>query len=112
MRGLRGQTVRSPVSSRNWVRSVCPQILFPRRKTMRKDQSLIVLVALTTLNVALAQDAKAPSPNGASNEQTTIGQVQIEQYLMDRSEEIAMARTAAPESVSRDAEVMVFGRHG
>jgi len=84
---------------------------------MRKIQIFMLtlvlgMACLGTVTLALAQDAKATSPNGASIEQTTIGQVQIEQYLMDHSEEIAMARTAAPESVSRDAEVMVFGRHG
>ncbi len=36
----------------------------------------------------------------------------IEQYLMDRTAEIALARSAAPESISRDAEVLVLGRHG
>ena len=36
----------------------------------------------------------------------------VEQYLMDRTAEIALARTAAPESISRDAEVWVMGRHG
>jgi hypothetical protein len=36
----------------------------------------------------------------------------VEQYLMDRAAEIALARSAAPESISRDAEVMVMGRHG
>jgi hypothetical protein len=37
----------------------------------------------------------------------------IEQYLMtDRDAEIALARSAAPESISRDAEVVVLGRHG
>ena len=36
----------------------------------------------------------------------------VEQYLMDRDAEIALARSAAPESVSRDAEVLVLGRHG
>jgi hypothetical protein len=37
----------------------------------------------------------------------------IDQYLMtDRNTEIAFARTAAPESISRDAEVLVLGRHG
>src|ERR1700688_4528968 len=37
----------------------------------------------------------------------------IAQYLMtDRNTEIAFARTAAPESISRDAEVLVLGRHG
>jgi hypothetical protein len=51
---------------------------------------------------AMAQDAKAPYPNMAP----------IEQYLMDRTAEIALARSAAPESISRDAEVLVLGRHG
>jgi hypothetical protein len=52
---------------------------------------------------AMAQDAKAAYPSMAP----------VEQYLMaDRNEEIALARSAAPESVSRDATVMVLGRHG
>jgi hypothetical protein len=37
----------------------------------------------------------------------------IDQYLMaDRAAEIALARSAAPESISRDAEVMILGRYG
>src|SRR5579864_1162128 len=37
----------------------------------------------------------------------------LEQYLMaDRNSEIALARSAAPESISGDAKVMVLGRHG
>src|SRR3984957_5214951 len=31
---------------------------------------------------------------------------------MDRDAEIALARSAAPDSISRDAEVLVLGRHG
>ena len=34
----------------------------------------------------------------------------IEQYRMDRDAEIAMARTAAPPSISRDAEILVLGQ--
>ena len=51
---------------------------------------------------AIAQNAQTPYPNMAS----------VEQYLMERGSEIALARSAAPESISRDAEVMVLGRHG
>lgn len=37
----------------------------------------------------------------------------LDQYLMpDRQEEINLARSAAPDSISRDAEVLVLGRHG
>ena len=51
---------------------------------------------------AIAQDVKTPSLNMSS----------IEQYLMDRDSEVALARSAAPESISRDAKIMVLGRHG
>jgi hypothetical protein len=37
----------------------------------------------------------------------------LDQYLIaDRNAEIALARTAAPASISRDAKVMVLGSHG
>jgi hypothetical protein len=47
-----------------------------------------------------AQDAKSPYPSMAP----------IAQYRMDRDAEIALARTAAPASISRDAEVVVLGQ--
>ena len=64
--------------------------------------SFALAVALGATGQAHAQDAKAPYPNMAP----------VDQYLMERNAEIALARSAAPESVSRDAEVMVLGRHG
>src|SRR5208283_2923342 len=36
----------------------------------------------------------------------------LDQYLMAPDDEIALARSAAPESLSRDAEVMVLGKQG
>jgi hypothetical protein len=52
---------------------------------------------------AQAQNVKTPYPQMAP----------LEQYLMaDRDAEIAMARSAAPEAISRDAKVLVLGRHG
>jgi hypothetical protein len=36
----------------------------------------------------------------------------LEQYLMPRDAEIALARSAGPESITRDAEVLVFGARG
>src|SRR5438034_1157286 len=52
---------------------------------------------------ARAQDAKAPYPAMAP----------LEQYLIpDRNAEMALARSAASESISHDAEVLVLGRHG
>lgn len=48
------------------------------------------------------QDNKTPYPKMAS----------LDQYLMDRDAEIAMARSAAPPSIAKDATVMVLGKHG
>jgi hypothetical protein len=36
----------------------------------------------------------------------------IDQYLMEKNAEILLARTAAPDSISRDATVLVLGRQG
>jgi len=36
----------------------------------------------------------------------------IHQYLMPEDAEVALARSAAPESISKDADVLVLGRHG
>jgi hypothetical protein len=77
---------------------------------MRRIQvSAIVLkkIAMVFLIVtawpAIAQDVKTPYPNMAP----------IDQYLMkEREAEIALARSAAPDSISRDAEILVLGRHG
>jgi hypothetical protein len=62
-----------------------------------------LVVALGAWGQAPTQEAKGPYPSMAP----------VDQYLMaDRDAEIALARSAAPESISRDAEVMVLGRHG
>jgi hypothetical protein len=66
-------------------------------------KSIALAVVLGTAWHGIAQDAKTAYPNMAP----------IEQYLMDdRNAEITLARSAAPESVSRDAEILVLGRHG
>ena len=36
----------------------------------------------------------------------------VEQYMMERGAEIALAQSAAPKEIAKDAEVMVMGRHG
>ena len=61
--------------------------------------SLVLVALLNGTGPIHAQDAKTPYPTMAP----------IEQYRMDRNAEIAMARTAAPASISKDAEVLVMG---
>jgi hypothetical protein len=71
-------------------------------------KSIALLVVLGTAHQVMAQGATTPYPA------TTYSKMApIDQYLMsDRAAEIALARTAAPDSIARDAEVMVLGRHG
>ena len=72
----------------------------PRTIALR---SLALAVVFFAACHAKAQEAKAPYPAMAP----------LEQYLMpDRNEEIKLARSAAPDSISRDAEVLILGRHG
>src|SRR5258708_10979367 len=75
------------------------------RKSMRTSAlaSIAVAVMLVAAWEAKAQDTKKPYPSMAP----------LEQYLIpDRSEEIKLARSAAPESISGDAGVLILGRHG
>jgi hypothetical protein len=66
-------------------------------------QIFALLAVLGATHHAMAQGATTPYPKMAP----------IDQYLMaDQGAEIALARSAAPESISRDAEVLVLGRHG
>jgi hypothetical protein len=61
----------------------------------------VVLAALfAAASPTHAQDAKSPYPAMAP----------IEQYRMERGAEIALARTAAPQTISRDATIMVLGK--
>jgi len=73
-----------------------------KRLTVIPFTKLALVMALAATFQAQAQDGKTPYPNMAP----------LEQYLMERNAEIALARSAAPANISKDAEVMVLGRHG
>src|SRR5215469_16089551 len=75
------------------------------------SSSRLVVVAVLVLAFSLvfaageirARDAKTQYPHMAP----------VDDYLMtDRNAEIAMARSAAPQSISHDATVLVLGKHG
>jgi hypothetical protein len=70
-------------------------------KALWVKMTLLIVPGAVLQAQAQAQVRDSPYP----------GMAPIEQYLMAPDAEIAMARSAAPESLSRDAEVMVLGRH-
>jgi hypothetical protein len=65
--------------------------------------NLVLILLLSAVWRMQAQDAKTPYPSMSP----------INQHLMtERNAEIALARSAAPEAISRDAKILVLGRHG
>src|SRR5262245_49498346 len=76
-----------------------------RRKLLVVAASLTfaLVLALIGMKQGQAQAPKKAYPSMAP----------LDQYLMaDRNAEIALARSAAPEAISRDATILVLGRHG
>ena len=65
-------------------------------------QGLVLLAALGLASIGQAQDSKTPYPSVAP----------IDQYLMTEDAEIALARSAAPPSLSADATILVLTTHG
>jgi hypothetical protein len=68
----------------------------------RGSQALLLASALGFAVVAQAQDAKTAYARMAP----------VAQYLMAESSEIALARSAAPAAISRDATIVVLTEHG
>ena len=80
----------------------------PKKISAIAIKSFALLLVLGTAYQAVAQAATTLSTTTPYAKMAPI-----DQYLMtDRSAEIALARSAAPESIARDAEVQVLGRHG
>lgn len=65
--------------------------------------ALVAMLSLVAVRQAPAQESKTSYP---------ATMAPLDQYLMDRNAEIALARSAAPPAISKDATVMVLGRQG
>jgi hypothetical protein len=90
---------------RRWLESSLRKKKQMNRKILRTIASatLVSVAILCAAQLGRAADTKTPYPSMAP----------LDQYLIaDRNAEIALARTAAPRSISLDANVMVLGPHG
>jgi hypothetical protein len=75
----------------------------PKILRMIAFRSFALFMVLSSVWQAQARDSQA----------TYFRMAPLGQYLMtDRNAEVALARSAAPDSISRDAEVLVLGQHG
>jgi hypothetical protein len=81
---------------------------------MRKNKASAIAIkgfALPAVLIAVLGMAYPAKAQAATTPYSKMAPV--DQYLMpNQGAEIALARSAAPESISRDADVMVLGRHG
>ena len=76
-----------------------------RQRTLAMAACLSFAMILALIGIKRVQ---ANTPNSAYPSMAPL-----EQYLMaDRNAEIALARSAAPDAISRDAKILVLGRHG
>jgi hypothetical protein len=74
-----------------------------RRFAMLASLSFVLILGLIPMKQGQAQAPKTAYSSIAP----------LDQYLMaDRNAEIELARSAAPEAISREARILVLGRHG
>ena len=70
---------------------------------MSMKHGIVMAAILLVTSNAFAQDGKTKYPSMAS----------LEQYLIaDRDSEISLARSAAPESISENADILILSRQG
>lgn len=74
----------------------------PKTIASRSTRALVMTSALILTGLAHAQGPKTPYASMAP----------VDQYLMPEQAEIALARSAAPTSISSDASIAVLKRHG
>ena len=77
---------------------------------MKQNIFPTAVVATFALAVALVAAWRLQAHEAKSTYPTSMAPVN--QYLMDRDAEIALARSAAPESIAKGAEVLVLGAKG
>ena len=80
---------------------------------MKIARNIMKAIVFTTLLLTVAAVSASLEARAQQTAPFYPKMAPIDQYLMaDRNAEIALARSAAPPSISTDAEVMVLGRRG
>jgi hypothetical protein len=74
------------------------------------NQRLLAMVSAMIAPIVLLAAAKQACAQTAATHYPKMAA--LDQYLMTQDAELALARSAAPESISKDAEVLYLDRHG
>jgi hypothetical protein len=80
---------------------ICPWTVKNRSKRMINIMALVLISSIGLLVLKAAAQSDKYSKMAP-----------VDQYLMERNAEILLARSAAPDSISSDATVLVLGRQG
>jgi hypothetical protein len=78
----------------------------------RTQQSILGRVLGTILGMMIVLTLSTGLVRAQNQPAGYASMAPLDQYLMDRTAEIALARTAAPDAISRDAKILVLGPHG
>jgi hypothetical protein len=78
-----------------------------RRTPMKTTEGMI-----STMALVLAISIGLLVPNAAAQSDPYPKMAPVDQYLMEESAEMQLARSAAPDSISRDATILVLRRQG
>jgi hypothetical protein len=78
----------------------------------RKYSAIEFLILALVLFVAALRLTKGQDNDDRDKPNAYPEMAPLDRYLMDGNAEIALARSAAPEALSRDATILVLGRHG
>jgi hypothetical protein len=71
-----------------------------------KERTMWFLAAVLAISISFLV------PNAAAQSDPYPKMAPVDQYLMEKNAEIQLARSAAPDSISRDATILVLGRQG
>ena len=71
-----------------------------------KAKTIWIMAAVLAIGIGF------PARKAAAQSDPYPKMAPVDQYLMEKDAEIQLARSAAPDSISRDATVLVLGRHG
>lgn len=72
----------------------------------KKERAIWIMALVLVIGIGFLM------PNAAAQSDPYPKMAPVDQYLMEKNAEIQLARSAAPDSISRDATILVLGRQG
>ena len=82
------------------------------RKSTREGMMRITATIMLVLVISIGFLVSKEVPKAAAQSVKYPKMAPVDQYVMERDAEIQLARSAAPDSVSKDATVLILGRQG